>query len=335
MAPHSLTPYGLRDWKGHSDLPSRPASAADNWGSRPDLLKLAKASEDYMITAGKLPARAKPPPPPPTPRLTDEQVQEVDRFVQAYEKRTLDRIVYETPSEMYRRILGNIPGMTMTQMRSELKKRGLHKRNLSRPELEQRLAIAYTKETRQKRLEEAHADKDDPIIQGIRKECFSFHILEEKADVAARKVDPKYVAAQKVHRFCGRSGLQEGQEGGVSAKRASSRASKLPGEQALGRASSWASKLLGEQALGPTGGAGGGRLWAKRAASLGGCRGETPRTPPTAGEVAHVMCPAAHVLRSAAHVMCPAAHVLRSAAHVMCPAAHVLRSAAHLVYCPY
>jgi len=164
------TTYGIRDQLGHSDLPSRPGSAADNWGTRKDLLKIAKASEDYMIEAGKLPARHDPPPDPPTPRLTEEQVHEVDRFVQAYEKRTLDRIVFETPSERYRRLLENIKDMSLTQKRAELRARNLHKKNLSESELSQRLAIAYTKETRQKRLEEAHRDCDNKIIQKIRKE---------------------------------------------------------------------------------------------------------------------------------------------------------------------
>jgi hypothetical protein len=192
LAPSSLGTYGIRDTHGYSSLPSRPGSAADNWGKRPDLLKIAKTSEDYMITVNKLPARQKPPPPPPTPRLTEQEVHEVDFFVQAYEKRTLDRIVYETPSERYKRLLGNIKTMSLTQKRAELQKRGLHKKNLSPSELDQRLAIAYTKETRDKRLEEAHQDSDDHIIQKIRKECNAFHILTEKPLVGPRKVDPKY-----------------------------------------------------------------------------------------------------------------------------------------------
>jgi hypothetical protein len=56
----------------------------------------------------------------------------------------------------------------------------------------------------------------------------------------------------------------------------------------------------------------GGRALLRRAASLGDCRGETPRTPPAAGEVAHVLgrtCARPH--------MSSAAHALRSAAHAL------------------
>ena len=114
------TVFGIRDRHGYAGLPSRPNSAVDCWGKRKDLLKIGRESERLMIKAGKLPARHKPPSPPPTPRLTDEQVREVDLFVQAYEKRTGDAIAFETPSDSYRRLLKNIEKMTKTQKRAEV-----------------------------------------------------------------------------------------------------------------------------------------------------------------------------------------------------------------------
>jgi hypothetical protein len=60
--------------------------------------------------------------------------------------------------------------MTKTQKRGELRERGLHRRGLSEKELDQRLTVLYTKETRQKRLQEAQYDKDHKIIQVRRRE---------------------------------------------------------------------------------------------------------------------------------------------------------------------
>jgi len=75
VAPQSL--YGVRDVHGYANLPSRPNSAADSWGKRRDLLKVARQSELMMIRGGKLPERHKLPSPPPTPRLTEDQEAEV------------------------------------------------------------------------------------------------------------------------------------------------------------------------------------------------------------------------------------------------------------------
>ncbi|GMI10761.1 hypothetical protein TrRE_jg3073 [Triparma retinervis] len=190
LAPQSV--YGVRDIHGYASLPSRPNSAADGWGRRKDLLKIAKGSERMMIEGGKLPERHKLPSPPPTFRLNEEQEMEVDAFVSAYEKRTGNAIRFETPSDTYKRLLSNIPRMTKTAKREELRKRGAHRRGLSEEELDQRLTVMYTKETRQKRLQEAQYDKDHKIIQHIRKEAGAFKLLKEKARVGPRKANPAY-----------------------------------------------------------------------------------------------------------------------------------------------
>ena len=75
LAPQSV--YGVRDIHGYASLPSRPNSAADSWGKRKDLLRVAKESERMMIEGGKLPERHKLPSPPPTFRLNEEQEMEV------------------------------------------------------------------------------------------------------------------------------------------------------------------------------------------------------------------------------------------------------------------
>ena len=79
LAPQSV--YGVRDIHGYASLPSRPNSAADGWGRRKDLLKIAKGSERMMIEGGKLPERHKLPSPPPTFRLNEEQEMEVRQGV--------------------------------------------------------------------------------------------------------------------------------------------------------------------------------------------------------------------------------------------------------------
>lgn len=96
---------------------------------------------------------------------------QVDAFVSAYEKRTGNSIKFETPSDTYRRLLNNIERMTKTEKREEMRKRGIHRRGLSEGELGHRLIVLYTKETRQKRLQEAQHDKDHKIIQHIRREA--------------------------------------------------------------------------------------------------------------------------------------------------------------------
>ena len=137
---------GLRDYEGRANLPSRPNSAADNWGKRRDLLKVAKISEETMMSSGKLPRRRPRTPPKPVPRLSADEVVEVDNFVLAYQNRTGDAIRKETPSQAYSRHIKNIENMTRTQKRNELLKRGAHKNNLNEAEQIQRLQIVYTKE---------------------------------------------------------------------------------------------------------------------------------------------------------------------------------------------
>jgi len=83
---------GLRDINGRANLPSRPNSAADNWGKRRDLLKITKRSEEEMMNSGKMPRRRPRSPPPKIPKLNADQVVEVDNFVLAYQKRTGDAI---------------------------------------------------------------------------------------------------------------------------------------------------------------------------------------------------------------------------------------------------
>ena len=56
----------------------------------------------------------------------------------------------------------------------------------------------YTKETRQKRLQEAQIDKDDKIIQIIRREAGAFGILKQKPRVGVRKANPDYYGTPRL-----------------------------------------------------------------------------------------------------------------------------------------
>jgi hypothetical protein len=149
------------------------------------------ASEQQMIRDKKLPARTEHPAAPPTPRLTEDERTAVDLYVAAYQKRTGERFVEETVSEMFDRKIENIPRMTKSATREELKKRKLHQKNLSEDELKRNLAIVYTKETRRKRLEEAYVTKDYAEIQKIRAEVRTFTILDKKPRTLPRKVEAK------------------------------------------------------------------------------------------------------------------------------------------------
>ena len=197
---------GMSDTLGYSKLPSRPNSAVDNWGKRKDLLALAKLSEQHMITSHKLPARRPTSPPKFIPRLNADETIEVDNYVLAYQKRTGDAIRFETPSQTYARNITKIKAMTRATKRNELLRRGVHKNNLSTKEQSQRLAIVYTKETRRKRLQEAHIDGDIDEIQNIRAEARAFAILDRKPQVARRQVHPDYYNTPR-HVFLSIAGL--------------------------------------------------------------------------------------------------------------------------------
>ncbi len=184
-APQSV--YGLRDRNGDSDLPSRPCSAVDEWGKRPDLLLLGRTSESEMMVAGKMVSRAPRVRTPSPPRLSAAEELEVDRYVLAYENRTKTSLHHETPSATYRRLLKDLPTLPKTALRDELKKRGAYKRNLSTPELRHRLTVVYTQETRQSRLREAHEDKDQKAITQINREANSFSVLRMPPSVPLRR----------------------------------------------------------------------------------------------------------------------------------------------------